>query len=109
MRKPAAYGLEYVRCHGGLFLVGLKGPRGGIRSFALTQTDMTRLVDAYSRNRGPSPHSEWAAAARPTTRQETEQTEVGVPAVQVIARIPRHFDRGGRGLVGTQAGRSIVK
>jgi hypothetical protein len=85
MREPATYRLEYVHRHGGLFLVGLKGPRGGIRSFPLTRADMARLVDAYSRGCGTSPHPGRAAAAWYTARQEVQQAEGGIPAVRVIA------------------------
>lgn len=67
-----------------LVLCRAKGPRGGVRSFPLTRADMARLVDTYSRSRGPSPRPE-RAAARHTTRQEGARAERGIPAERVIA------------------------
>ena len=51
MRKFQMYRFEYLRrIDDGIFL-GLKGPRGGIRSFPLPVADMIRLTEAYFRSR----------------------------------------------------------
>jgi hypothetical protein len=52
MSKPLMYQLEYLRCEGEVFFLGLKGPRGGVRCFPFSSAEMIRLMDAYLCARG---------------------------------------------------------
>jgi hypothetical protein len=90
MSKSQTFRFEYLRREDDIFFLGLKGPRGGIHSFPLAKEDMTRLRDAYFRNRGAPPREE-REAQHQAARQRMQQTagvaggDVGIPITLFIA------------------------